>query len=1175
LPLLSRSIHIGLLGPLRVEVNSTIVGVAAPKQRALLAVLALRAPRAASVDQLTDALWGEQPPVTSTKSLHTYVSALRRTLPEGTIETVPGGYRLTVSAEAVDANHFGRELAAGRSRLDAGEAAAAVERLQRGLGRWRGPPLTDLAAHPFGRAEVSRLEELRRAGEEDLNEGRLLLGHHGAMVGELEAAVAAEPLRERRWAQLMLALYRAGRQADALRAYGRLRATLADELGISPGPDLAALEHAILVQAPDLALPGWRRPGPPWPRAGASPFGVAGGAAGRGTVTFLYSAVDTTSESTGRSPEASGAMAQRHDELVGHLVEAHCGVSFRRPGEGLWARFTRVRDAVAAAVEAQAHDAPDEAGPAAGPRWRMAIHTAEAEHHHEGYYGPGVHLAARLQQAAHGGQVLLSAVSAALLEGHDGPPVEDLGLWSFPDVERPVRVHQLRSPHRFPALRFGRPASGAVPVVRTSLVARGDETAEVIAALAQSPVVTITGPGGVGKTRLALEVARRRQHDYRDGLWFVDLASATTASEVMDRTAATIGAAPAAGADPQVALIDLLRSTRLLLVLDNCEQIIEAVHEIVEAAIATGTEAQFLLTSRTPIASASERVVRLGPLALPAPGPRRGVDSPAVRLLVERARSAGASIDPGDPALARIAVRTDGIPLALELAARRLSSMTPADLAARLGDGLELLTASGGGGPRRQRSVGAAVEWSYDLLDPAQQSSFLALSVCEAGWTLETAESLGDAVGLPRRHAARLVADLADKSLVSFRPGNDGTARYLILETLREFGRHRLAEKGLRPAVADRHARYYVELVEGADEEARGPGEAAAVARLAAEFDNVRAACHWLRATSAWDLLQRLLGALAGELILRERYEIGRWATELATDARVGGHPLRALASAMAGNFALVEGRIEEGVALTRRALRPEPPGVGRWIVHSTMVLLAASGVVSEPVGVHLGALARISDDGGDPMGLALSLFDRALLLSFGDRPDSGLEPATQLVALGRAARNPTITSMGLVSVGRALGASAPDEARAPLHDALDLAVSVGGLNLAGQARRAIVGLDAARADTPRVRTGLRDLLAMFGAAGDRGQQLMTVLALLHPLQSIGAADLAVTLAAGLSATPLGGADSCQMILDTRATPLSTDEFHAAVEKGRTLVSPDDLTTFAVAALTALLGAGE
>jgi hypothetical protein len=262
-------------------------------------------------------------------------------------------------------------------------------------------------------------------------------------------------------------------------------------------------------------------------------------------------------------------------------------------------------------------------------------------------------------------------------------------------------------------------------------------------------------------------------------------------------------------------------------------------------------------------------------------------------------------------------------------------------------------------------------------------------------------------------------------------------------------------------------------------------------------------------------------------------------------------------------------------VALTRRALEAGPPGVGRWIVHTTMVLLGASGVVPDPVGPHLAALARISDAGGDPMGLALSLFNRALLTSFGDRPATGLEPAQQLLALGRSADNPTLTAMGLVSVGRALAASAPDEAKAPLHDALDLAVSVGNSNLAGQARRAIVGLDAARADPSRVRAGLRDLLAMFGAAGDRGQQLMTVLALLHPLQSIGATSLAVTLAAGLRATPLGGADSCQIILDQGASWLPPDEFQAALEKGRTLVSPDELATFAGRELTALLGAGE
>ena len=252
--------QVALLGPLEVTVQGHRVAITAAKERAALALLALRASRPVHAEAFVEALWGEGPPPTAAKALQTYISALRHKLPPGSIETVPGGYALRVSPEDVDVARFERLVTLGA--LAGGDAATRAKAVEDALGMWRGPPVPDLAACLRGLEETARLEEMRRGAEEDLVEARLALGEHHSLVADLEVAVAHEPLRERRWAQLVLALYRCGRQADALRAYQRLRTTLGEELGIAPSSDLVALERAVLAQAPELDPPVVAAPAP-------------------------------------------------------------------------------------------------------------------------------------------------------------------------------------------------------------------------------------------------------------------------------------------------------------------------------------------------------------------------------------------------------------------------------------------------------------------------------------------------------------------------------------------------------------------------------------------------------------------------------------------------------------------------------------------------------------------------------------------------------------------------------------------------------------------------------------------------------------------------------------------------------------------------------------------------
>jgi DNA-binding SARP family transcriptional activator len=326
-----------VLGPLVVEIDGRPLTGLAAKERAVVAALALRAGRAVSVTELMAALWGEDPPRSGHKALQTYVSKLRRVLPDGVITTVGEGYCLACGVEEVDAGRF--QLGVERARRHAEEAdlRSAVKDLVEALGWWRGRALTDLLDQPAGVAEAARLEELRRGAEEDLIETRLGVGEHRAVVAEAEAAVAAEPLRERRWAQWMVALYRSGRQADALRAYRRLRERLAEELGIEPSAELVALEEAVLLQKRELA---WQPPGDgrfPERRA-AQDYGVAPDdtrpSLPSGVVSFVLTDIVGSTALWDAHPRDMAGVLERHDELITTAVSAHHGVMLKAKGEG-------------------------------------------------------------------------------------------------------------------------------------------------------------------------------------------------------------------------------------------------------------------------------------------------------------------------------------------------------------------------------------------------------------------------------------------------------------------------------------------------------------------------------------------------------------------------------------------------------------------------------------------------------------------------------------------------------------------------------------------------------------------------------------------------------------------------------------------------------------------------
>jgi DNA-binding SARP family transcriptional activator len=531
--------QIALLGPLRVTEEGEAVAIRPAKERAVLALLALRCGRAAGVEELTGALWGDHPPRSAHKTLQGYVSGLRRALPGGAIETVPWGYRLRLPAENIDVAVFERLVSAGGQALQRSDPHNAINSLAEALGLWRGDPLVELADQPLGAAEATRLCELRRGAEEDMAQARLDLGQHAALIGDLEAAVGADPLRERRWAQLMVALYRSGRQAEALRAYQRLRAQLAEQLGIEPSAGLRALEEAILLQRPDLdATTTALRPEgvalrPVGSRLVAHDASVAAkqtpSPSGR-LVTFVFSDIEGSTSLWERHPADMAAVLARHDRLITEAVRAQGGQVFKTVGDAVHAMFAGPVAAVWAALAVQAGIAAVDWGAIGRLAVRIGIYTGEAQLVEGEWRGRPLNRCARLRDAAAGGQILASQATIELV-GDDlagQAIITDLGDHHLRGVTRTERAYQIRArPAPGPAAHGIAEAaptgpSGSLPApllraARRSLIGRSGELALVTRHLRDpsrdAVLVLIAGEPGVGKTRLAAAVAHQAAKD--------------------------------------------------------------------------------------------------------------------------------------------------------------------------------------------------------------------------------------------------------------------------------------------------------------------------------------------------------------------------------------------------------------------------------------------------------------------------------------------------------------------------------------------------------------------------------------------------------------------------------------------------------------------------------------
>ena len=827
-----------ILGPLEVVSGGSSLTLGGQKQRAVLAILATRANTVVSADELIERLWTESPPATATTTVQVYVSRLRKLIGSDLIATTGGGYVLRIEPDQLDAARFDRLTARGRELRSSDKPSEAAAALGEALSLWRGAALADFAYDPWAQSDIARLEEERLACLEERLEADLACGRDSELVGELEALVAAHPLRERLRGQLMLALYRGGRQADALDAYQRARSTLVDELGIEPRPELQELNRKILTQEV-LAAP---------------------------------------------SPQSE---AKRTNPT-----------NLPRPATAFVGR-------------------------------RRDLDTLE-------------------------------------------------------------------------------------PLLRGSEVR----------------LLTLTGPGGSGKSRLALELGLRLLQDFPDGVYLVALAPVSDPELVVPTIAQALEITEAPPEPLRQTLARALADQRVLLLVDNFEHVIDAAPDV-SFLVEHAAELTVLATSRVPLRLSPEHRYEVPPLELPDPDDDLDTiaETDAVAFFLDRAGAAQAgftlSQEVAGPVV-EICRRVDGLPLALELAAARLPVLSPRALASRLDDRLRLLVGGARDRPTRQQTLLATIEWSYDLLEDDEKTLFARLAVFAGSFDLEAAEAVCDA-------ELDVLAGLVDKSLV--RQGEHG--RFFLLETISEYARERLRNQEGRAELQLTHALHYLELAERAEPELRGAGQREWLDRLDEEHADLRLAVSWARDDGRDDIALRMGAALWRFWCARNHVaEGGRVLDSVLERAESGSAELHARAVRAASRLARERGDATRSTELGERALAfARESGSQREVAAATENLGVATFLVGDAgrAGDLLEGAVEQFRAVGDTVGQGNALNNLGNVLIASEQSARARQVLEDALALQREAENSWGVGFALHSLGH-LGLSVDDVEFAARH---------------------------------------------------------------------------------------------------------------------------------------------
>jgi predicted ATPase/class 3 adenylate cyclase len=761
-------------------------------------------------------------------------------------------------------------------------------------------------------------------------------------------------------------------------------------------------------------------------------------------VTFLFTDVEGSTQLWESAPEAMRTALARHDEIVRGAIERHGGYVFATGGDGFGAAFARPPDAIAAAEAAQAALGTEAWPEEAVLRVRMGLHTGVVEERDGNYFGPAVNRAARLMTLAHGGQVLASAATADVVADTVPPEVKlvDLGEHLLRDLSRREHVFQVEAPglgSEFPPLRSPDVLPGNLPVQPTSFVGRSDEVRDVSAALGRAHLVTVTGVGGVGKTRLAVQVAAELLPTFADGAWLCELAVAGDADTLAQVVASTLGVAQRAGRSLERSVVEFLRPTHLLLVLDNCEHLLDSSGRLAAGILADCPGVRVLATSREALTIPGEQVWPLGSLEVPAPG--IGMEavaaSASVRLFCERAAAAhpGFVLSEGNAAaVVEVCRRLDGIPLAIELAAARVTAMTPVEIAGLLDERFRLLTGGRRTAVERHQTLRAAVDWSYGLLSETERVVFDRLAVFSGGFTMPAATAVVTGDGIETWDVVDAVGGLVAKSMVVAEPGAGEHTRYQLLETLRQYGRERLDEDGQTDRWRRGHAQNFAAFAAEVARGLRGRDELAWRERMMGDLDNLRSAVVWGLDTGIGEDEQTAV-AIVAWLAYESQTRgtgIGRWA-EQAVPAKQQSAPgyrnavlgAAAVAAEYRGDFDATEryarAAVEEGYP-------PDDPSPGLASVYLAVTLMYQGR--GDEAARHMDAAEKavVGQDDEDYYHSWLKSIRVGICL-FADDEDEEIAQARLAMSLAERTANPTCLAAASYALGWALRHRNPDEA--------------------------------------------------------------------------------------------------------------------------------------------------
>jgi predicted ATPase/class 3 adenylate cyclase len=916
---------------------------------------------------------------------------------------------------------------------------------------------------------------------------------------------------------------------------------------------------------------------------GSLPHGGASVLDGSAITTLLFTDIEGSARLWECEPERMPLALARHDALARAAVEQHRGTVVKTTGDGVYAAFVDPIDGLGAAVQLQLALVDPNATEGLALRVRCGLHAGVVERRDNDYFGTAANRTARIMGAAHGGQVLLSEAVSALVADRlpPGLTLRDLGAVTLRDLARPERIHQLVHPQleqEFAPLRSLKATPNNLPQQISTFVGRQRELTEARGLLAGARLLTVVGVGGIGKTRISLQIADDAQDTYPDGVWWVELAPIVDPELVPKTIAKALGLHQ----DPDTPLIDsisaFLRGRRSLLVLDNCEHLIGACATVADALLRAAPELRILASSRESLQIPGEQTYPLPSLSLPAvtAGSDEVARSDAVQLFVERARlkqPTFAVTARNSDAVAQVCARLDGIPLALELAAARVGVLPVESIAERLHDRFRLLVDGSRTVLPRQQTLRASIDWGYELLSEAEKMALGRLSVFVAGWTLPAAEAVLAGEGIAQDVVLDLLTGLVHKSLVI---PDDSGERYRMLETIRQYASDRLQESGQWLAMGRRHRDWFLAFAEEAETHLNGGAEQPAwIARLDIEHDNLRAALTWSsEQVDGSEAALRLCGALypywggRGYAAEGEAWclkAMSRDATGQATKPRAKALIAAGTLAWRLGDMTRAQATLEEALDLSRhlgvRSLEADAlASLGGVVTHRAEFPMARA-LLEQAVRLNgeLGRRAQEADSYNSLAGLAISQGD----------DEAAKEPLERALAICRVSGSKL--AEGRAIFYRAVLASRRDQytAAQSMHEqALAIAREFGvrEFELVTLRHLADVALNLGDMETARAR--YRNALIASRDLGNRHRIAEMLEAVMDPIAAAGEFQRAAMLAGAADAlrsavaTPRGTLQQQQRdpIVSRCREALGEQACAAAIARGRTMSSDEVLS---------------